>query len=170
MEEINLLELQSQFDSSLSNQARFYRNYMDLFEVILLFIRASRAQSWELHLQGLNLLCPYFFIFDMLNHARMTPVHLEQMYELKENDKNIWAMLDAGGFSLNKSGNPFIAIGSDHGIEQENHTSKVIDGIKGIANSEVTLNEYFLTAAEMRNIVNSFAKLLELTRTNQKEG
>ena len=89
---------------------------------------------------------------------------------MKENDENIWAMLDAGGFSLNKSGNSFIAIGSDHDIEQENHALKVIDGIKGIANSEVTLNEYFLTAAEMRNIVNNFAKLLELTRTNQKEG
>ena len=61
MEEINLSELQNQFDSSLSNQARFYRNYMDLFEVILFFIRVSREQSWKFHLQSLNLLCPYFF-------------------------------------------------------------------------------------------------------------
>ena len=38
MEDINLSELQSQFDSSLLNQARFHRNYKDLFEVILLFI------------------------------------------------------------------------------------------------------------------------------------
>ena len=75
MQEINLLELQSQFDSSLSNQARFYRNYMDLFEVILLFIRASREQSWEPHLQSLNLLCPYFCASDMLNYARMTPAY-----------------------------------------------------------------------------------------------
>ena len=44
-EENYLSELQSQFDSSLSNQARFYRNYIDLSEVILLFIRASREQS-----------------------------------------------------------------------------------------------------------------------------
>ena len=75
MEEINLSELQSQFDSSLSNQARLYRNYMDLFEAILLFIRLSREQSWELHLQSLNLLCPYFCASDMLNYARMTPAY-----------------------------------------------------------------------------------------------
>ena len=72
MEKINLSELQSQFDSSLSNQARFYRNYMDLFEVVLLLIRVSREQSWKLHLQSLILLCPFFFAFDMLNYARMT--------------------------------------------------------------------------------------------------
>ena len=57
-----------------------------------------------------------------------------------------------------KSGIPFTAIGSDHGIEQENRALKVIGGIKGIANSEVTLNEYFLTAVEMGNIVNNFCE------------
>ena len=98
MEEINLSELKRQFDLSLLNQARSYQNYMDLFEVILLFTRASRKQSWELHLQSLNLLCPYFFAFDMLNYARITPVYLAQMYELKEKDENIWALLDVGGF------------------------------------------------------------------------
>ena len=98
MEEINLSELKRQFDLSLLNQARSYQNYMDLFEVILLFTRASRKQSWELHLQNLNLLCPYFFAFDMLNYARITPVYLAQMHELKEKDENIWALLDVGGF------------------------------------------------------------------------
>ena len=53
----------------------------------------------------------------MLNYPRMTPVYLTQMYELKDQDGNIWALLDAGGFSVNKSGIPFIAIASDHGIE-----------------------------------------------------
>ena len=37
----------------------------------------------------------------------------------KKKDKNIWALLDAGGFSVNKSGILFTAIGSDHDIEQE---------------------------------------------------
>ena len=89
MEEINLSELKRQFDLSLLNQARSYQNYMDLFEVILLFTGASRKQSWELHLQSLNFLCPYFFAFDMLNYARITSVYLAQMYELKEKDENI---------------------------------------------------------------------------------
>ena len=76
MEEINLSELLSQFDSNLSNQAKFHCNYMDLFEVILIFIRTSKEQSWQLHLQNLNLVSPYFFAYDMLNYARMTPVYL----------------------------------------------------------------------------------------------
>ena len=76
----------------------------------------------------------------MLNYARMTPTYLAQMYELKEKDENIWALLDPEGFSVNKSGVPFTATGSDHGIEQENSALKVIGGIKDIANSDLTLN------------------------------
>ena len=46
-----------------------------------------------------------------------------------------------GRVSVNKSGIPFTAIGSNHDIEQENHALKATGGIKGIANSQVTLNE-----------------------------
>ena len=80
----------------------------------------------------------------MLNYARMTPVYLAPMYELKEKDENIWVLLDAGrggAVSVNISGIPFTAIGSNHDIEQENHALKVTGGIKGIGNSQVTLNE-----------------------------
>ena len=78
----------------------------------------------------------------------MTPVYLASMYELREKDENIWVLLDAGRggggvgrVSVNKSGIPFTAIGSNHDIEQENHALKVTGGIKGIGNSQVTLNE-----------------------------
>ena len=91
------------------------------------------------------------------------------MYELKEKDENIWALLDIGGFSVNKFGIPFTAIGSDHGNEQENHALKVIGGIKGIANSEVTLNEYFLTAVEMGNIVNNFCETFGIDENQSRK-
>ena len=59
---------------------------------------------------------------------------------------------------MNKSGIPFTAIRSDHGIEQESRALKVIGGIKDMANSEVTLNKYFLMAGKMGNIVNNFCE------------
>ena len=51
---------------------------------------------------------------------------------------------------------PFSSIGSDHGIEQENHALKVTGGIRGIAHSQKALDKYFLTTAEMGSIVDSF--------------
>ena len=53
--------LLKKFDEGLNYQAKFLRNYMKMFEVLLLFIRASREENWELHLASLELMIPYFF-------------------------------------------------------------------------------------------------------------
>ena len=74
---------------------------MDLFEKLLLFIRASREQNWELHLYSLHRLSPFFFAFDTAD-ARMTPVHLPQIHELKEKDTRTWVLLYEGQFSANQ--------------------------------------------------------------------
>ena len=70
----------------------------------------------------------------MFNYARMTPVYLLQMNELKEKDSDTWEFFMNGYFSINKTSVPFTAIGADHAIEHENRTMKVLGGIKGIAN------------------------------------
>ena len=98
MKSINFAVLQDDFDKSLDNHGKFYLIYMNLFERILLFIRATREESWELHLRSLHELCPYFFSFDMINYARMTPAYLSQMMDLKENDGKTWIMMMEGGF------------------------------------------------------------------------
>ena len=159
---VDIKSLLNDFDGSLSNQTKFYRNYMLLFESLLMFIRASREQSWELHLNSLSNLCPYFFAFDMLNYARMTPVYLSQMYALRKNDETTWNILNNGHFSVNKTIVPFSAIGADHGIEQENRALKVLGGIKGLSNCQHALSDYFLTAAELGNIVEDFCDKFSL--------
>ena len=57
--------LQKEFDRKMENQARYYCNYMAAFEMLLLFIRASRQQSCKLHLEAMNEMVPYFLAFDM---------------------------------------------------------------------------------------------------------
>lgn len=169
IESVDLINMQEEFDNSLTHQSKFYRNYMLLFELLLLFIRASREQSWNLHLNTLHNLCPYFFAFDMLNYARMTPVYLSQMFKLKDEDQLTWHIMESGNFSVNKSRVPFSAIGADHGIEQENRALKVLGGIKGLANSNQALNEYFLTAAELGNIVESFCETFGIEENQSRK-
>ena len=70
----------------------------------------------------------------MFNYARMTPVYLPQIYELKEKDSETWQFFMKGYFSINKTSVSFIATGADQAIEHENRTMKVLGGIKGIAN------------------------------------
>ena len=57
---------------------------MKVFEVLLLFIRLSREENWELHLASLELMISYFFSHDQLNYARFTPLYITTMMDLKK--------------------------------------------------------------------------------------
>ena len=161
LENINFHGLQDMFDKSLTNQAKYFRNFMKVFELLLLFTRATRQQLWELHLSTLYELAKYFFAYDMFNYARMTPVYLSQMYELKEKDYETWELFMNGYFSVNKTPVPFTAIGADHGIEHENRTMKVLGGIKGIANDINKLDKYFTIAPEINHTIQDFCEAFE---------
>ena len=61
-------------------------------------------------------------------------------------------MFQCGKVSVNKVDVAFSAIGA----------VKVIGGIKGIANNQKALNDYFLTAAKMGNIIVNFCKTFNI--------
>ena len=82
LQSLNFQEIQNNFDASLNHEAQFLRIFMRMFEYLLLFIRATRQQMWELHLASLHELVKYFFAFDMQNYARLTPVYLAEMFLL----------------------------------------------------------------------------------------
>ena len=58
------LKMFSTFGESLDQQALYLRSYMVMYEVLLLFVRASRDEDWELHLPALDKMIPYFFAHD----------------------------------------------------------------------------------------------------------
>ena len=137
---IEFQEKQEEFDNSLTKQAKFLRNFMKMFESLLLFVRATRQKDWELHLMSLNGLVKYFFAHGLQNYARMVPVYLSEMFALKEQDPELWEYFKQGNFSVNKTRIPFSAIGADHGIEHENRVMKVV----ALTESQITRKLYIV--------------------------
>ena len=84
--------------------------------------------------------------------------NLSQMFQLKHDDQLTWNMMESGSFSVNKSHIPFSAIGADHAIEQENQAMKVL-----------ALNEYFLTASELGNIMESFCETFGIEENQSRK-
>ena len=166
---VNFRTLQSNFDELLKNQARFFRNYMKVFEHLLLFLHATRQQIWTLHLTSLHVLSRYFFAYDMINYARITPVYLAQMFALKEKEEEAWNILNDGNFSVNKSNIVYTALGADHALEQANKTMKIHGGVKGIANNQVSLDQYFIIAQEISSIIEKFYTFFGITDSDDQE-
>ena len=131
----------SAFCSSFTYQAKYLYNFMKVFEILILFIRASRQNDWNLHLASLNDFCKYFFAYDQLNYARMTPLYLANMTKLKASDYEIWQYLEEN-FSILKSKIPFVGIGTDHALEQENKVMKVASGVIGLTQNQAALIDF----------------------------
>ena len=87
---------------------------MKMFESIFILIWAIGQRFLELHLTLLENVTKYFSVQDQYNYARMFPVHLTETFELKIKEPK-------GIFSINKSSFLFVAIGTDHSMEQKDH-------------------------------------------------
>ena len=98
----DFLEVQRCFDYNLKYQAKFLRNFMKMFEILLLFVRGTRQSCWELHLASLDSFVKYFFVHDLQNYARYSLIYLAQMYKLRVEDEKTWNFLNEGNFSVNK--------------------------------------------------------------------
>ena len=155
------------FDDGLSQQSLYLRKFMKMFELLLQFIRANRQEDWELHLTTLNAMIPYFFAHDQLNYARLSPLYLATTYDLQHNDHESWNYLK-NNFSINKSGITFCSLGSDHALEQENRTLKVLGGIKGLGQNPCALYRICLIAPSLNDISNAFCEEFNI-KTSSKE-
>ena len=138
-----------------------------MFQLLFLFIRASRQGLWELHLSSLHEMSKYFFAHDQINYARLVPLYLADMYTLKENDQQTWECLSNGNFTVSKSDICFTSIGVDHALEQENKRLKVYGGIKGLTNvnNMSALNKFMLIEPEINDICNVVDKILSYINT-----
>ena len=45
-------------------------NYIQMVEVILMFLRATRENDWDLHLSTVRSMLPWFFATDRVHYAR----------------------------------------------------------------------------------------------------
>ena len=126
--------------------------YMRMVLLMLQFIRAVRNGDWEGHLNALAKFVKYFFAFDKLYYARMTPIYISEMYALRESDPELWQEFSSGNWVVNKSQVASCALGADHALEQVNRWMKVAGGIVGITQNQSARTRFFLVAPELARL------------------
>ena len=112
----------------------FWSSYLDMVQVLLLFIRASREGNWDLHLSSLRSMLPWFMAYDRVNYARYGPVYWLEMQNLHEEHPAIRESFERGEFCVQRQDNyGFAGIPCDQTIEQTaNRDSKTKGGLTGI--------------------------------------
>ena len=57
----------------------FWSKYIDMVQLLLLYIRATRTSDWKLHLSSLRSMIPWFFATDRVNYSRYAPCYWLEM-------------------------------------------------------------------------------------------
>ena len=93
-------------NGSLGKTAVFWINYMDIFWLLPTYIRATKENNYDLHLNTLFELCPLFFAYNHQNYSRYIPAYLITMLNLSETHLGAEDLLRNNGFNVSRSSVP----------------------------------------------------------------
>lgn len=113
----------------------FWNSYLEMVEVLMNFLRATREGNWSLHLECIKEMLPCFFAYDHTNYARYLPVYLAHMITLPETHPEAHALLENGDFGVQRTtSHGFSQMPVDQTIEQTlNRSTKTKGSIVGFS-------------------------------------
>ena len=91
-------------------QFKYWSLTMELELTILVFLRSLRQSDFELYVDSLQALIPWFFALDRTHYSRWLTVHLNDMKSLKSINPLVAGMFEEGKFTIKKSNRLFSAI------------------------------------------------------------
>ena len=135
------------------NLSAFWTSYIDMVEILLGLLRASREGNWELHLSCVRNMIPWCFSYDNINYARYLSVYLSQMSHLDTEKPDVAAYLRSGGFSVQIGDRKaFGRIPVDQACEETvNKDTQTPGGTKWFSLKPAAVSKYYLIA-EYRSI------------------
>ena len=98
----------------------------------------------------------YYFAHDLLNYARLIPVHIAQMRTLESEDPHTWDALKSGNFVVAKTQIPSSRLCTDQALEQEIKTLKAQGGMVGLSQNEACLDRLLTTSPHLARMVQQY--------------
>lgn len=122
----------------------FWNSYLEMVDVLINFVRATREGNWAMHLECIKAMQPCFFAYDHTNYARYLPVYFAHVMWLPKTHQEAHTLLLNGDFGVQRTTlHGFSQIPVDKTIEQNlNRSTKTKGGIVGVQPEESTAMLY----------------------------
>jgi len=115
-----------------SPQFLYWCTCLELEILVFTFVRALRTGDFDLYVESMTKLTPWFFSLNHTNYARWMPIQVRDMCSLEVSHPQVAYEFRNGKFVMSKSQMPFSLISIDQGHEQNNATMKNDGGIIGL--------------------------------------
>src|SRR6218665_71354 len=88
---------------SLHKQFAFWSLVKEFENTVLLFVRSFRESNFGLYLEPMISLIPWFFALDRTNYARWLSVHIRDMVDLQNSNREVFNQFNLGKFTVKKT-------------------------------------------------------------------
>ena len=105
-------------DAEISPMAAFWQSYLEMFELLLQFQKATKSGNWGLHLDSCEKLLPWFHAYDHHNYARHFSYYWATQQVLAVTHPTLHQEFVNGNFAINRTPGSFNRISPDQAIEQ----------------------------------------------------
>ena len=120
-------------------QFYYWSIVMELELLMNMFIRSQREGNFNLYVDTLNKLAPWFFALDHVHYAHWLPVHIRDMVALKTMHPSIYSEFQKGHFVVQRSVHKFSCMALDQSHEQSNKCIKGDGGVVGLTEDPAAL-------------------------------
>ena len=126
-EEISAADVLDRIKGHLQQQRDFMKDdrtaslwlqYMDMVDILRMFIKAERTGNWRLHLQALSEMLPYLAASGHNLYAKSARLYLQSMNSLESEHPDVYRKFEAGFHVVRRSNRMWAGLSTDLVIEQ----------------------------------------------------
>ena len=153
-----------------SDMAKFWLSYLELCELLLDLIFATRTGNWEMYLACIEAVIPWTFAYDRQNYSRYLLPFLDDMRSLPTAMPEVYDAFVAGHFSVQMSkNNPFGQNEADKTIENTiNRDCKTAGGYIGFSTNFAATQRWVLNNSRRSSYMHILREHLSLEPSENK--
>ena len=147
----------------------FWNSYLEMVEVLMKVVRATRQENWDLHLECIKEMLPWL-AYDHTNYARYLPVYLAHIMLLPETHPEAHTLLVNGDFGVQRAtSHGFSQMPVDQTIEQTpNRSTKTKGGTVGFSLRKGAVQRWMITAHSRAAFVDKCRKMTTGVQESQR--
>ena len=103
---------------TVKRTSKLWLQYMQMVDILRLFIKAERTGDWMLHLRSLQEMLPFFAASGHNLYAKSAYIYIQQMVQLADKHPDVFTFFMSGHHVIRRSDRYWAGLSSDLVIEQ----------------------------------------------------
>ena len=137
---------------------------------ILSFVRSFQEGNFQLYIEALDSLLPWFFALDYPHYSRWFPLHLQDMRNLQLAHPAVAEQFENGKFVFKKTHRSLSSIALVHAHTQNNSFVKGDGEAIGLTGNSSQLIRWMVAGPKMARVIGEFEDSVQSLKQKQSQG